>query len=325
MDSMDHWRERMEAVEQQMSAMGAQTRTVARRLSWWRGFACGVMLLGWVRLPWQSGTVEDTPPAGRGERRAAVAQQLSARACAETAHALVIPGVHLRIVNGLGRTDPTQGLGKLLVGYNELRHDPLLPEVRTGSPPVVVGTGHHCSRCGGSVVGRFTESSGHGSSVSGGALTRPATTGPRSVGAATTPPAVSVPRSVAAPPGRRQPRTTGRRGPCLPTTRRQRGRGWGHAPPARLRWLFLAPIGFRLERPHASRGMRPHRPGQPDGCADIERMHMRVTTVSASDRGTDDDTAPRRPTRRDGHPARSPALDRHLRGPHAGAGAAAAA
>ena len=120
MDSMDHWRERMEAVEQQMSAMGAQTRTVARRLSWWRGFACGVMLLGFVRLLLQSGTAEDQPPAERGERRAAVAKQLSARACAETANAVVLTGANLRIVNGLGRTDTTQGLGNLLVGYNEL-------------------------------------------------------------------------------------------------------------------------------------------------------------------------------------------------------------
>ena len=120
MDSMDNVRERMEALEQQMRAMGAYTRTVARRLSWWRGFACGVMLLGWVRLPWQSGTVEDTPPAGRGERRAAVAKQLSARACAETANDVVLTGANLRIVNGLGRTDTTQGLGNLLVGYNEL-------------------------------------------------------------------------------------------------------------------------------------------------------------------------------------------------------------
>jgi hypothetical protein len=36
MDSMDNFRERIEALEQQMKVMGAHTRTVERRLRWWR-------------------------------------------------------------------------------------------------------------------------------------------------------------------------------------------------------------------------------------------------------------------------------------------------
>ena len=46
MDSMDNFRERFEALEQQMKVMGAHTRTVERRLRWWRGLACGGMVLG---------------------------------------------------------------------------------------------------------------------------------------------------------------------------------------------------------------------------------------------------------------------------------------
>ena len=45
MDSMDHVRERFEALEQQMNVVRAHTRTVERRLRWWRGFACGMVIL----------------------------------------------------------------------------------------------------------------------------------------------------------------------------------------------------------------------------------------------------------------------------------------
>jgi hypothetical protein len=67
MDSMDHIRERFEALERQTEqlkhetqALKAHTYTVERQLRWWRGIACGVMLLGLVSLPLQSGTAADT-------------------------------------------------------------------------------------------------------------------------------------------------------------------------------------------------------------------------------------------------------------------------
>ena len=46
MDSMDYFHERLEALEQRTAQLHQQTRTVARRLRWWRGFACGMVLLG---------------------------------------------------------------------------------------------------------------------------------------------------------------------------------------------------------------------------------------------------------------------------------------
>jgi len=61
MDSMDSFRERFEALEQQTEqlkrqthALEVHTRLVERRLRWWRGIACGVMLLGLVSMPLQS-------------------------------------------------------------------------------------------------------------------------------------------------------------------------------------------------------------------------------------------------------------------------------
>jgi hypothetical protein len=50
MDSMDNFRIRLEALVQQTKAMEAHTRTVARRLRWWRGITCCVVLLGLLSL-----------------------------------------------------------------------------------------------------------------------------------------------------------------------------------------------------------------------------------------------------------------------------------
>src|SRR6266446_5779995 len=50
MDSMDNVRERFEALEQQTKPLQHHTRMVARRLSWWLGIACGVLLLSLVSL-----------------------------------------------------------------------------------------------------------------------------------------------------------------------------------------------------------------------------------------------------------------------------------
>jgi hypothetical protein len=45
MESMDNFRERFEALEQQMNVMGAHTCMVERRRRWWRGIVCAVLLL----------------------------------------------------------------------------------------------------------------------------------------------------------------------------------------------------------------------------------------------------------------------------------------
>jgi hypothetical protein len=45
MDSMDNFRERFEALEQRTEQLQHHTRTVERRLRWWRGLACGFLVL----------------------------------------------------------------------------------------------------------------------------------------------------------------------------------------------------------------------------------------------------------------------------------------
>src|SRR5215510_8635835 len=177
MDSMDNVRERIEALEQQMKLMGAHTRTVERRLRWWRGIACGVGLLGLVSLPLQSGTAADTRPKGMAERMTAVEKKLSAMKFDDAANEVVITGANLRIVNGLGTTETTNGVGNLIVGYNESRQGnpdcsgstgSFCTDTHTGSHNVVVGQQNNFSSFGGLVVGEHNEISGTFASVSGG-------------------------------------------------------------------------------------------------------------------------------------------------------------
>ena len=76
-----------------------------------------------------------------------------------------ITGANLRLVNGLQATATANGLGNLLVGYNEPRQG---GNVETGSHNVVVGQGHNFSSFGGLVVGRQNEISGTFAAVCGG-------------------------------------------------------------------------------------------------------------------------------------------------------------
>jgi hypothetical protein len=90
---------------------------------------------------------------------------------------LVITGANLRIVNGLGRTACLEGetfpgcpngLGNLIVGYNEPPEPGSGDAVRTGSHNIVVGQELNYSGFGGLVVGFSNTISGGFASVSGG-------------------------------------------------------------------------------------------------------------------------------------------------------------
>jgi hypothetical protein len=166
MESMDNVRERFEALEQQMKVMGAHTRTVERRLRWWRGIACGVMLLGLVSLPLQSGKTVDAQEQGLPARVTALENKLVAVTFDSASNKLTITRANLHVVNGLGATNTTNGLGNLIVGYNELRSDGT--DRRTGSHNVVVGSLHNFSSFGGLVAGHGNEISAMFASVTGG-------------------------------------------------------------------------------------------------------------------------------------------------------------
>jgi hypothetical protein len=185
MENMDNFRERFEALEQQTEqlkhqtqTLEAHTHTVERRLRWWRGIACGVVMLSLLSLALPSGKAADAPGRGMAERMATLEKKLAAMDFDDAANEVVISGANLRIVNGLGSTETTNGLGNLIVGYNELRQEEIpqcrgattqvCTDTRTGSHNVIVGSQHNFSSFGGLVVGELNEISGQFAAVSGG-------------------------------------------------------------------------------------------------------------------------------------------------------------
>jgi trimeric autotransporter adhesin len=178
---MDDLQTRLEALEQQM-------HTVYCRLRWWRGLACGLAVVGMLSwglplgLAREDGSEKDKDQKGLAQRVAALEKLL--KHFSREGKEITITGANLHIVNGLGSTlcplDPEtdepipgcpNGVGNLIVGYNELRN-PVEggedPNARTGSHNIVVGEANNFSRVGGLVVGAFNEISGDFAVVSGG-------------------------------------------------------------------------------------------------------------------------------------------------------------
>jgi hypothetical protein len=185
MDSMDNFRERFEALERQTEqlkhqtqALEVHTHTVERWLRWWRGIACGAIVLALLGFPLQSGKAqyEDKDLAQRVKDLEYKLEYVTGGP-----NEVVITGANLRIVNGLNATDTANGLGNLIIGYNEPPEFPR-PGNRTGSHNVVVGRFHNFSSFGGLVVGENNVISGMFSSISGGVGTSPVAISPRSAG-----------------------------------------------------------------------------------------------------------------------------------------------
>lgn len=95
-----------------------------------------------------------------------------------------ITGVNVQLVNGLGATngyptDPTtldpaltatNGLGNLIIGYDDLPRNPTAPLDRTGSHNLITGFGHDYSGFGGQAVGyEHTISAAYAAVCGGGA------------------------------------------------------------------------------------------------------------------------------------------------------------
>jgi hypothetical protein len=167
--TLHHLQTRLEALEQ-------HTHTVARQLRWWRGLACG--LIGLALLTWAlpAVTAQDAQKKKGLEERVAALEDLLMH-FSRNGNELFITGANLHIVNGLGRThcgseeepipDCPNGLGNLIVGYNEPRPEGF-ENIRTGSHNVVVGLAHNFSRFGGIVVGLFNTISSDFAAVIGG-------------------------------------------------------------------------------------------------------------------------------------------------------------
>jgi hypothetical protein len=172
---MDQLQTRLEAMEYQVQTLHQQTRTIKQQLRWWRSLAGGLLML--AVLTWALPVVTADEAKKDLEQRVAALEELLKHFRRE-GNEVTIQGANLRLVNGLGRTDcgPEEepipdcpnGLGNLIVGYNEPRPQEGAENIRTGSHNVVVGQEHNFSRVGGLVVGARNMISGDFASVSGG-------------------------------------------------------------------------------------------------------------------------------------------------------------
>jgi trimeric autotransporter adhesin len=142
---MDPMQNRLEALEQ-------QTDTVQRQLRWWRGVACGLIVLALLTWALPAGTA----PQKSVEQRVAALEELLVH-FSRVDNEVFITEANLHIVNGEGATQTINGLGNLIVGYNELRtpDDPFGFNLnnRTGSHNVILGMKQNFSGSGGLVVG----------------------------------------------------------------------------------------------------------------------------------------------------------------------------
>jgi hypothetical protein len=168
----------MDNLLQRLEALEDEVRTVRRRLRLWRQLVGSVLVLALVGLlqPWGLAAQAPGEDPDRTlwqllnlwQRVSAIERKLTHVTSVTGAGGLpeiVITGANLRLVNGLRGTATTNGLGNLLVGYNEPREG---ENVRTGSHNVVVGQGHNFSSFGGLVVGRQNDIRGAFAAVSGG-------------------------------------------------------------------------------------------------------------------------------------------------------------
>src|SRR5262245_48136418 len=139
MDTIESLHERVEVLEHQIEALVHRSHLIERRLRWWCALACGLLALGLFSLPLPSGTAQEEY-SGRGLAKRLAALEYKLKYVTGGVNEVVITGANLRIVNGLGSTETTNGLGNLIIGYNELRNDPGSADVRTGSHNIVTGS-----------------------------------------------------------------------------------------------------------------------------------------------------------------------------------------
>jgi hypothetical protein len=113
------------------------------------------------------------PPglAHRVERLEAVVTQLGAKiGCIQTVGTfdVIFDGCNVHIRNGSGDTETANGLGNLIIGYNERYENDRPHVVRSGSHNLVVGPRHEYTGVGGFVAGQENTVSSKFASIAGG-------------------------------------------------------------------------------------------------------------------------------------------------------------
>jgi hypothetical protein len=145
---MDRVEERLAALEEQVVELKSAKAAAERRVWGWRGIAGFCLLVGLVAgAPYagiaQGGTTD--------QRLAALETKLARVSVANGGADLIISGANLNIINGGGTTQTANGLGNLIIGYNEAR---AVGNARGGSHNLVLGQQGNYTSFGG-IIGGF--------------------------------------------------------------------------------------------------------------------------------------------------------------------------
>jgi hypothetical protein len=142
------------------SAREAAEQHLRRRLHWWKGTAGILLLVGLLIGPPQAGQAQ----GGTVEQRLTALETKLARVFVVNNGAdIVIRGANLHIANGVGSTQTNNGLGNLIIGYNEPRGGGA--DVRIGSHNLILGQLNNYNSFGGLVGGVQNTISGPFASV----------------------------------------------------------------------------------------------------------------------------------------------------------------
>jgi hypothetical protein len=148
--------ESIEKLSERFEAMEHRARMMEQRLRWCRILACVLVVVGLVILPLVGGTAQEQSSYERAMARRLAALEYKLQYITGGTNEVVITGANLRIVNGLGATDTTNGLGNLIVGYNESRQE--RPGLFTDKPvPALHRHAYRLTQCGGGKPKQFLQ------------------------------------------------------------------------------------------------------------------------------------------------------------------------
>jgi hypothetical protein len=138
--------ERLAAVEEQLVTLRTEKERLQRRLAWWKGAAGLLLVLGLLIGPPQLGQAQGTVE----DRLAAL--EFKTAPLSRSGNELIFTGVNLHLRNGLNNTQSMNGLGNLILGYNEARGGGA--DFRGGSHNLVIGQQSNYTSFGG-IIGGF--------------------------------------------------------------------------------------------------------------------------------------------------------------------------
>jgi hypothetical protein len=163
--------DRLEALELENRRMKTRLARASWRFRVLSGVAAVVIVSGILLFQAQPASAQGgggNPLAARvaALETAVAALQAKTQYVSVEGHEMTITGANLHVVNGMGGTETVNGLGNLIVGYNEAHGGGL--DVRTGSHNIVMGYHSQYSSYAGLVAGFECEIHGPYSTVTGG-------------------------------------------------------------------------------------------------------------------------------------------------------------